>query len=609
MSLAKPARLPRLRSWKAHPVVANHPVVGAEVVQPQAPGHSSGVPRVAAGIAAALAARCRHGCYNAVAPKGTRKLRRRAAPHDDPVDDKTIEQMIQATAVGFFTGLSVVVLKTCVHFIADIPEIAGLDSEYAWAFPIVGGALISLILVAVGGGSQLEGTALPTIVNLAKSPAQVPSPVSVQDRGQRAIVRAGMAAVTLGTGNSLGPEGPCVELGANVAAFLGRLGQAPSFTMLGLLGSGCAAGVAAGFNAPLAGLIFAIEVVKPPANERPIELVGRMLAATIATAVVQVGLGTSPVITGVDFADFRSSTFSYSELPLFMLLGALGGAASTAFAAVREQAKGLFDGLPSNGIPRGLHPLVASVIVALVAHFGNMPELLYAGFKNVNEVLANAGDLPVVHLLSLLIGKVYLSGLCATSGLVGGVFAPSLFIGASLGALYGQTVDVLATGLGFPGAVSSAPTFAAVGSAAVLASLCGVPITAVVLLLEVAGGVDYQILLPLIAAVGSSVFIESILLRNWLGMSSVSTVQRVSSNPAVQEAEQLFKIIDKNGDGIVTTEELTEWFKDLGGSARSELVRGSKSDKSAPFEELTEWFKDLGGNVRKKLVVEEMGSK
>jgi H+/Cl- antiporter ClcA len=243
-----------------------------------------------------------------------------------------------------------------------------------------------------------------------------------------------------------------------------------------------------------------------------------------------------------------------------MLLGALGGAASTAFDAVRQQAKGFFDGISSVGVSRPLHPLIASVVVALVAHFGNMPELLYKGFGNVNLVLAHAGDLQLGHLLGLLVGKIYLSGLCVTSGLVGGVFAPSIFIGASLGALYGQIMMMLVSGLGFPGAVSSASTFAGVGSAAVLASLCGVPITAVVLLLELGGGVDYNILLPLIAAVSSSVFIESILLRDLLGLQSATALQRVSSNPDREDAERLFRQIDANGDGIVTSDEWTAWF-------------------------------------------------
>jgi len=470
-----------------------------------------------------------------------------------------VQLLLLATSVGVLTGMVVLALNVAVHEIQDVLFASGQVSGPVWQ-PLIGGLAVSLGLFLVGGPSGTEGTSLPAL----RSAAVGESSLDVDDRARRALLRAGLATVTLGSGNSLGPEGPSVEIGANVAAYLGGFGRAPAAFLarddvkLGLLASGCAAGVAAGFNAPVAGLFFAVEVVKPPQSEATESIVSRLLAAAFAATVVQIGLGTSPAVKGINFSDVIG--LPYVELPLYMLLGALCGAASSVFTSTKSLAGPVFELIFQAGVPRAVHPIIGSAVVALVASAGGLPEVLYQGFDNVNNILIQAGSIDPGRLFVLIFSKMLLTAICGACGLVGGVFAPSLFIGAATGALYGQAVGHLAQLVGF--AISPATDYAAVGSAAVLATICGVPLTAVVLLLELTAGTDYVICLPLIAAVGLSVFVEKALLRGVFELRNVSddALQRVAMLSEEEQAAAIFKMLDKNKDGSLSPEEFRDWF-------------------------------------------------
>jgi len=210
--------------------------------------------------------------------------------------------------------------------------------------------------------------------------------------------------------------------------------------------------------------------------------------------------------------------------------------------------------------------------VALAAGAGGWPELQYEGFNNVNSVLLDADLYPATRLCGLLVGKILLTATCLGSGLVGGVFAPSLFMGAVGGALFGQAASGAAGALGL--AISPATDYAAVGGAAVLAAVCNVPLTAVVLLLELSQGTTYAICLPLIAAVSISVYVEAYLQGGLKGLAlrdaSRNALSRVSmlEPQAAADAERIFAELDKNKDGAVSSEEFKEWFSTLGDDAR-----------------------------------------
>lgn len=489
-------------------------------------------------------------------------------------------------AIGLTTGILVVTLSTCTHAgealltqIGSALDVGPVWGPFRWA-PLAGGLLVTATYAAMGGQARVQGTTLPVIKNLALSGRDDKrSHVTRAQRAQRALARAGLAAVTLGSGCSLGPEGPSVELGANVASFLSDFGgnwpavrESKEFR-LSLLATGCAAGVAAGFNAPIAGLFFAVEVINP--INRKEDTVARLLATTFAATVVQVVLGGSPAVGNIDFTETP-----YIELPVFMLLGSLCGVASAFFIRTKELASSAFGVLRNFGVSRTFHPLLASILVALFAGVGGFDEVLYQGYDNLNGVLLSAQNFDPTRLALLTIFKIVLTAICIGSGLVGGIFAPALYIGACGGALYGQVAGSLIGPLNWM-AISPSTDYAAVGAAATLAAICDVPVTAVVLMLELTAGRDYAISLPLIAAVSLAVLIDAFFEGRLTGMG-LKTISRDAlvrvSMP--NDADELFQLLDVNKDGTLSKKEFIDGLARLDGrrkdSARSET--GSEKD-------------------------------
>lgn len=218
---------------------------------------------------------------------------------------------------------------------------------------------------------------------------------------------------------------------------------------------------------------------------------------------------------------------------MFMLLGAACGAVAAVLRICTALMERFFGWLTERGAPKYLFPALAGCCVAIVAANG-LEEVLYRGFANVDLVLGQVdGQLrppgappdgpadQVGHLAWLLLSKVVLTAVCRSSGLVGGLFAPAIFMGLATGGLVGRCLrDFLWPVLLLFGGVhafSVPTTYAIVGMAASLAAICGVPLTAVVLLLELAGGRSYGVVLPMVVAVGVAVTVED---RAWEKMVS-----------------------------------------------------------------------------------------
>ena len=462
-------------------------------------------------VLAALATAALHDTGSAwVAPRQMRSVARpqrvrllgRAAPGVEP------SPLLLASATGICTGTLVVLLNDFVHLLQDeSPE------ALAPVAPVLAGVLVSL---------------LRFLKPQAFGPEAESSLGTLQARGGRrprdaaeAPLRALAAGLTLAGGNSLGPESPSVEIGANVAATVARQSKP---LRSNLLAAGCASGIAAGFNAPIAGLFFALEAVRPMQDTQgpPMQLLAAVLAATVS----QLGLGSSPAVD-LDFFDWAPAR-SLWELPLFMLLGLCCGLVSAALRNLRNLGKWLFQKAEQAGCPSYLFPILGGLVVALVTFSPSTKEVLYRGFANVNLVLQYAdgsrqplefGD-PLLHLLLLLFCKVILTAVCQSSGLVGGLFAPALFMGACLGGVAGRTLRdnfwpwaISLPGLGIVKAFSVPATYAVVAMAACLGSICKVPLTSVVLLLELSGGKDYGVVLPVVAATGVAVYVDDLLSR------------------------------------------------------------------------------------------------
>nr|XP_043631433.1 chloride channel protein CLC-e [Erigeron canadensis] len=417
--------------------------------------------------------------------------------------------IISACFVGLLTGLSVVLFNILVHEIRDIcwdgiPSrgtswLRELPHENLWErivlIPTCGGLIVSFLNVFQS--SLEEGKSADRVKSVLKP-----------------IVKALAAAVTLGTGNSLGPEGPSVEIGASVAKGVGSLFDKDAQRKLSLKAAGSAAGISSGFNAAVAGCFFAVEsVLWPSPAESSLSLANTtstvILSAVIASVVSEIGLGSEPAFMVPDY-DFRSA----SELPLYLLLGVFCGLVSLSLSWCTSWMTMATDNIQKTfSMPKAIFPVLGGFSVGLIALL--YPEVLYWGFENVDVLLESrplVKGLPVELLLQLVAIKIVATSFCRACGLVGGYYAPSLFIGAATGMAYGKVFGSMIPQLSpifhLPGLeVASPQAYGLVGMAATLAGVCQVPLTAVLLLFELTQ--DYRIVLPLLGAVGFSSWITS----------------------------------------------------------------------------------------------------
>ncbi|CAL5054643.1 unnamed protein product [Urochloa decumbens] len=322
-------------------------------------------------------------------------------------------------------------------------------------------------------------------------------------------VKAVQAAVTLGTGCSLGPEGPSVDIGKSCANACSEMMENNRERRIALVAAGAAAGIASGFNAAVAGCFFAIETVLRPLkaeNSPPFTTAMIILASVISSTVSNVLLGARPAFI-VPAYELKSA----AELPLYLILGMLCGAVSVVFDRLVAWFSRLFGRIKEKfDFPIIVYPALGGLGAGLIAL--KYPGILYWGFTNVEEILhtGKSASAPGIWLLTqLAAAKVVATALCKGSGLVGGLYAPSLMIGAAVGAVFGGSAAYLINAA-IPGnaAVAQPQAYALVGMAATLASVCSVPLTSVLLLFELTK--DYRILLPLMGAVGLAIWVPSV---------------------------------------------------------------------------------------------------
>eukprot|EP00970_Alexandrium_tamarense_P020198 scaffold14955_cov193-Alexandrium_tamarense.AAC.3 len=509
-----------------------------------------------------------------------------------------------AALIGLTTGTNIALFKTAVEYVrealygdgVELPlflHAIGADDMVVlslkvseniplWLTPAVGGLIVGLLL-KVGGDMPpgLRDTVLEVDLDSIRATNATPPPELVvctknippqSERNDfvRFSRKALAATVTLGTGNSLGPEGPSVEAGMSLSRLLmnnevfARLnwvfGTLEDYEMTEvqrvnrkmardrlLLACGAAAGVSAGFNAPLSGVFFALEIVQnafvsidfPLSNKgnvvgndevegdtppiatasiggealasQQINISAILLASVVSALTIQLLLGSELSLRLGSF-DFKNPLL---ELPLYLLLGAMSGVVAAIFSGVAQYSKTVFDGEEGpeivqetfRQIPKYAKPLIASLICGVVGIY--VPQVLFFGYETLNGLFLN-NDISTPYLFLLLIAKLMTTAISASSGLVGGTFAPSLFLGGVLGAVFHNIVSdsIQSISHAYPDllqypivhGISGLPAFAMVGAASVLAALFRAPLTASLLLFECTR--NYDVILPLMASAG-----------------------------------------------------------------------------------------------------------
>ena len=355
--------------------------------------------------------------------------------------------------------------------------------------PLLGGVLVGLLRLI----TKDLGPSLPSLMAMADG--------RMQAEPRLPFARLVGASISLGSGASLGPEGPSVEGGGNIGLWLGKRAGLPPDSLKALVGAGVAAGLAAGFRAPIAGVFFAFEGAYSTIPGRP-SLRAVLVAAVTSTLVTQLGLGDTPI--------FRLPAYevrSPLELPLYLGLGLLASFVSWGLVRLLAIGRSEFVQVKLGKMPPWLLTGAGGLAVGLLAL--GFPQVLGVGYDTIESLLGSGGGISLLTLLGLLLVKLLATAISNATGFIGGGFAPSLFLGAVLGNFYGQLLGD--GGFGLP--VAEAPAYAMVGMAAVLAGAARAPLTALLLLFELTR--DIRIVLPLMAATGLS----ALLVERWQGLA------------------------------------------------------------------------------------------
>jgi CIC family chloride channel protein len=388
-----------------------------------------------------------------------------------------VVMIFMAMIVGVLAGYGAVGFRWLIQFVQQ--TLFGNGGEgfleylirlpwYAKLYPpIVGGALVGPLIYFFA--REAKGHGVPEVMEAVALKGGV-------IRKRVVIVKALASAICIGSVGSVGREGPIVQIGSAIGSSFGQVMGVSADRMRTLVGCGAAAGIAATFNAPIAGVMFAMEIILAEfgiATFSPI-----VVSSVMATVVSRAYMGNNPA-----FVVPHYTLVSIAELPLYMLLGVIAALVGVFFTTFLYKAEDIFNEWT---IPDYTKAAIGGLMIGIIGIF--FPHIFGVGYEAIG--LALLEKLPWVIILALVFIKIFATSLTIASGGSGGIFAPSLFIGSMTGASFGFMVHSI-----FPTATATAGAYSLVGMGAVVAATTHGPMSAILILFEMTG--DYKIILPL----------------------------------------------------------------------------------------------------------------
>lgn len=390
--------------------------------------------------------------------------------------------ILMAVAVGGVAGVGAWAFRMLIGLIHNSLFLGQFSVDYdANVFTAPGPWGIGVILVPVAGAlvvawlvknfaPEAKGHGVPEVMDaIYYNEGKI--------RPRVALVKSLASAISIGSGASVGREGPIVQIGSAFGSTLGALFPMSISDRVTLIAAGAGAGIAATFNAPLGGMVFAVELLLVSINARNIMLL--TTATVVATQISHYLLGTTPsfFIPSLEVADFH--LFNNWGLPMFAALGVLIGLLSVAFIRGLYAMEDVFDALPGGYyFHHSLGMLCVGVMMYVMLQQSGHYYVEGVGYATIMDVLQGALSDPW-FLLLLTALKLLATCLSLGSGASGGVFSPALFMGATGGAAFGHLCLIL-----IPGLDIGIPVFAIAGMAAAVAGSTGAVLTAVIMLTE-----------------------------------------------------------------------------------------------------------------------------
>jgi CIC family chloride channel protein len=402
-------------------------------------------------------------------------------------------QVLVATGliVGLGAGIGAVVFRYLINAFTYL-----FFSVLGPAFATFLGPAAVVPLPALGG--LIFGPLIYFFAREAKGHGVPEVMLAVAQRGGRirpvvAVVKSVASALCIGSGGSVGREGPIVQIGSALGSTVGQTLRMSDDRIRTLVACGAAGGIAATFNAPIAGVFFALEIILGEFTTRAFGVV--VISSVTAAVVGRAAFGDTP-----SFPVPGYELVHVGEFGLYAVLAVLAGVVGIVFTRTLYAFEDFFDGIR---MPEYLKPVPGGLCLGLIGMF--LPQVFGVGYPAMSQALS--GQYALGLLVILLAAKIAAVSLTIGSGGSGGVFAPSLFIGAMLGTAFGTAANAL-----LPGYTAPPGAYGLVGMAAVFTGAARAPITAVIILFELTG--DYRIILPLMLAVVLSTLVSEGLSRD-----------------------------------------------------------------------------------------------
>jgi len=411
-----------------------------------------------------------------------------------------------ALGVGVVTGVGAVAFRALIALIHNASYFGRLSAAYdanvlepasPWGagiilVPVIGGLVVTFLVAKFA--PEARGHGVPEVMDAIFYKEGRIRPVV-------AAVKSLASALSIGTGAAVGREGPIIQIGASLGSTLGQVIRMETWQRITLVAAGAGAGIAATFNTPLGGVMFAIELMMPEVSVRTFLPVA--LATGTATFVGRFFLGVRPAFEVPARLFLSAAPTSLNALLLYALLGALCGVAATAFIRGLYVAEWLFERVANPYVRHSIGMAVIGLMMYAFLLGSGHYRIDGVGYSTIQEILV--GGLAAAPFLALLFAaKLAATSISLGSGASGGIFSPSLFMGATIGAAFGAAAQALHL---LPNI--TVPAFAMIGMAAMVGGGTGAAMTAIVMIFEMTR--DYDIVTPMIIAVALSIGIRRML--------------------------------------------------------------------------------------------------
>ncbi len=450
------------------------------------------------------------------------------APIEDSVRRlRLLPLSLLALIVGVITGFGAVVFRGLIGLIHNLCFLGQFSFSYDFSVftpfnpwgpaiilvPVIGG--VGVTWIVSNFAPEAKGHGVPEVMDAIYYKQGIIRPIV-------AVVKSVASAIAIGTGAAVGREGPIIQIGSALGSTLGQIIRMQAGQRITLVAAGAGAGIAATFNTPIGGVLFATELMLPEISVNTFLPVA--VATGTATFIGRLFFGNQPAFdVPIKLTAIPDPFSSAVTLVLYAVLGALTGVAAAGFIRGLHWIEDGFDLIPGHYIRHVIGMSLVGILIYVLWIKAGHYYVEGVGYSTIQAILQD--HIPGAgFLLFLFIAKLLATSVSLGSGSSGGIFSPTLFMGAALGAAFASVVQTV-----FPGTPVTLPAFAIVGMGAMVGGGTGAAMTAVTMIFEMT--LDYQIVLPMILAVAMSLGV-----RRMLSTENIYTLKLVRRGHPIPKA-------------------------------------------------------------------------